>query len=211
MLSVDSLCLRYPGQRSQLLRDLSFSLAPGELLWLQGPNGSGKTSLLNCLSGVIPQRIKAESSGSVSLFETNICSLPLNEKFRHLAYQMSDPDNQLFFPRIDKELSFSLENAGLPAAEMLRRMELASARFGLAGFARVEPGQLSRGQKKLLVLAACAALGPQLYLLDEPTSELGSAAQELVLDWLREVLALGKIVVAAGHDPGLGALASRWL
>ncbi|HPH60364.1 MAG TPA: ABC transporter ATP-binding protein, partial [Candidatus Syntrophosphaera sp.] len=169
MLQVEGLSLRYPRQDRPLLRDLSFCLAPGELLWLKGPNGSGKTSLLNVLSGIIPQRIKAELTGSVTLSGTDLCALPLNEKFRHLAYQMSDPDHQIFFPRIEKELSFALENGGLPAVQMRQRIARAQADFGLNEFGQVEPGQLSRGQKKLLVLATCAALDPPLYLLDEPT------------------------------------------
>lgn len=208
MLQVEGLSLRYPRQDRPLLQDFSFSLGPGELLWLKGPNGSGKTSLLNALSGIIPQRIKAELTGSVTLSGTDLCALPLNEKFRHLAYQMSDPDHQIFFPRIEKELSFALENGGLPAVQMRQRIVRAQADFGLNEFGQVEPGQLSRGQKKLLVLATCAALDPPLYLLDEPTSALSDAALERLLAWLREALAAGRSVVVAEHDPIVSDLAA---
>lgn len=211
MLQVEGLSLRYPRQDRPLLRDLSFCLAPGELLWLKGPNGSGKTSLLNALSGIVPQRVKAELIGSVTLFDTDICALPLNENFRHLAYQMSDPDHQIFFPRIEKELSFALENGGLPAAEMLKRIGRAQASFALSKFGQVEPGHLSRGQKKLLVLATCAALDPPLYLLDEPSTALSQEALELLAKWLREILSAGRMVLVAEHNPVIGDLATATL
>ncbi|MCB5246747.1 MAG: energy-coupling factor ABC transporter ATP-binding protein [Candidatus Cloacimonetes bacterium] len=208
MLNVAGLCLRYPQQDLPLLRDVSFSLGPGALLWLRGPNGSGKTSLLNLISGIIPQRVKAECSGTVTLSGTDLCALPLNEKFRHLAYQMSDPDHQIFFPRISKELSFALENAGLPAAEMQQRMAAASASFGLEQFGKVEPGLLSQGQKKMLALASCAALDPPLYLLDEPTSALSDSALQRLLAWLRKILDAGRIVIVAEHNAILESLAT---
>lgn len=211
MLDVAGLCLRYPQQEATLLRDVSFSLGPGELLWLRGPNGSGKTSLLNLISGIIPQRVKAECSGTIILSGTDLCALPLNEKFRHLAYQMSDPDHQIFFPRISKELSFALENAGLPDHEMRQRMAAASASFGLEQFRKVEPGLLSQGQKKMLALASCAALDPPLYLLDEPTSALGDSALERFLAWLRKILDAGRIVVVAEHNAILESLATMKL
>lgn len=211
MLRVEGLTLKYPKQQNPLLCDISFSLPPGGLLWLRGGNGSGKTSLLNILSGIIPQRVKADLTGSVTLYGTDISALPLNEKFRYLAYQMSDPDNQIFFPRIAKELSFALENAGLPALEMRERMSLATARFGLEEFGNVEPGNLSQGQKKLLVLATCAAFDPPLYLLDEPSSGLSETAQELLFAWLKEILSAGRMVVVAEHNPVLSSLATATL
>ncbi len=211
MLRVEGLGLRYPKQERWLLRDISFRLAPGELLWLKGPNGSGKTSLLNVISGIIPQRVKAELTGSVTLSDIDLCHLPLNERFRHLGYQMSDPDHQIFFPRIEKELSFALENGGLPAEEMRKRIARAQACFGLVSFGQVEPGHLSRGQKKLLVLAACAALDSPLYLLDEPTAALSDTALKLLLDWLTKLLASGRSVLVAEHNWVIGDLATTTL
>lgn len=211
MLRVEGLCLRYPKQEQPLLRELSFSLAPGELLWLKGPNGSGKTSLLNILSGIIPQRVKAELAGAVTLGATDLGTLPLNEKFHHLAYQMCEPDHQIFFPRISKELSFALENSGMEASRMRARIARAKERFGLLEFGQVEPGQLSRGQKKLLTLAVCAALDPPLQLLDEPTSALSSEATDRLLAWLREILASGRMVVVAEHNPVISGLATATL
>ena len=129
MLQVQNLYLCYPEQSKPIFEKLSFELQEGELLWLKGPNGCGKTSLLNCISGIIPMRIKTEFNGTIKLNNIDLNPVPINERFRYLAYQMSDPDNQIFFPRVEKELSFALENAGLTIPEMKERILQASKDF----------------------------------------------------------------------------------
>lgn len=211
MLQVQNLYLHYPDQTEPLFENLSFQLQEGNLLWLKGPNGCGKTSLLNCISGIIPQRIKAECSGTIRLNDLDLNPIPINERFRYLAYQISDPDNQIFFPRVEKELSFALENAGLTIPQMKERISKATEEFGLQDFWETEPGKLSRGQKQLLVLAFCAAQDTPLYLLDEPTSALSSESILKVKNWLKNILSKGKIVIMVEHNYELGSLATQIL
>jgi energy-coupling factor transporter ATP-binding protein EcfA2 len=211
MFLAESLTLTYPGERQALFSGLDIRLNKGEMLWLRGPNGCGKTSLLNCLSGVIPHHVKARLDGTLMLGGTDLGALPLNEKYRHLAYQMSDPDDQIFFPRIEKELSFALENAGLPEGDMRGRIALAAEAFGLAGFWLTEPSRLSRGQKKLLLLAVCAAQNTPLLLLDEPSAALSGESLAMVSAWLENYLAAGNMVVMAEHNPALAGLATQIL
>lgn len=211
MFRISGLRLRYPGSESDLLEDVSIVLKPGELLFLKGPNGSGKTSLLNAISGVIPHFVKAELEGGISLEGIDLTSIPFNQKFRHLAYQMGDPESQIFFPSLEKEISFGLENLGLPVGEMRSRIDAAAGYFGLQDFLRREPEKLSRGEKKLLVLAVCAALNTPLILLDEPASSLDEFSLELLKAWLLDVKKRGGMVIAADHDPRIGALADQTL
>ncbi|MDZ4182135.1 MAG: ATP-binding cassette domain-containing protein, partial [Candidatus Cloacimonadaceae bacterium] len=98
MLEIKQLSLSYPKADKALLEGIDIRLAPGEMLILKGANGSGKTSLLNCLAGIIPEHVHAHLSGSILLSGNDLGSLPLRERFHYLAYQMSDPDTQIFFP-----------------------------------------------------------------------------------------------------------------
>lgn len=211
MLQVQNLYLCYPEQSKPIFEKLSFELQEGELLWLKGPNGCGKTSLLNCISGIIPMRIKTEFNGTIKLNNIDLNPVPINERFRYLAYQMSDPDNQIFFPRVEKELSFALENAGLTIPEMKERILQASKDFGLQEFWETEPGKLSLGEKKLLVLAFCSAQDTPLYLLDEPTSALSCESILKVKNWLIKLLSQGKTVIMVEHNPNLSSLATQIL
>jgi len=155
--------------------------------------------------------IKAECSGTIRLNDLDLNPIPINERFRYLAYQISDPDNQIFFPRVEKELSFALENAGLTIPQMKERISKATEEFGLQDFWETEPGKLSRGQKQLLVLAFCAAQDTPLYLLDEPTSALSSESILKVKNWLKNILSKGKIVIMVEHNYELGSLATQIL
>jgi energy-coupling factor transporter ATP-binding protein EcfA2 len=211
MFSFEDLSLTYPHSRMPLFSRLSVVLQPGELLLLRGANGSGKTSLLNSLSGVIPHRVKAELSGRIRMDGTDLQQVPLNEKLRYLSYQMSDPDHQLFFPTLRKELAFSPENLGLPVDEIEKRISANMEIFGLDDLRKRDPANLSRGEKTMLVLAVCAAMQSTLILLDEPTAALGIKGKARVMDWLRQELLQGRMVICADHDNDLAVIASQVL
>lgn len=210
MLQISGLSLTYP-EKPNLFDGLEFSLQPSEILLVQGPNGSGKTSLLNAIAGIIPEHVKAELGGSITLNGQDLRALPLREHFRHLSYQMSDPDTQTFFPQVTKELAFALENLGLDAAEMRRRIYAAAEFFGLDGLLSREPGTLSLGQKKLLLFAVCEALATRLVLLDEPSVSLGERALQTFRAWLERLSNSGRLVILADHAPAVQALATRSL
>ena len=211
MLHCANLRLRYPHQERDLLAGVTFSLQRGELLFLRGSNGCGKTSLLNIISGIIPVHVKAQLAGSLTLDGQDLRAIPLNERFRYLAYQMSDPDTQIFFPNLGKELAFALENLGLPVSAILPRINAAAEFFGLAGLLRREPATLSYGQKKLLLFAICASLESPLILLDEPSAALSETANQLLAAWVRNCLNAGRSLILADHNPTLAEMANQIL
>ncbi|MDP2172827.1 MAG: ABC transporter ATP-binding protein [Candidatus Cloacimonadaceae bacterium] len=200
MLEIKRLSLLYPKAAKALFSDVNIKLRAGELLILKGVNGSGKTSLLNSIAGVIPEHIHGELAGSIALNGLELRSYPLRERYRYLAYQMSDPDAQIFFPDSEKELSFALENMGIKPLEIRQRIDVAADRFHLKHIYAQDPSTLSQGQKKRLLFAVCAALDTQLILLDEPTVSLSEGGKELLKEWLKSLLHQGKIIIAANHD-----------
>jgi len=208
---IESLSIRYPGQSRDLLQDINIELDSGELLLIKGPNGCGKTSLLNAISGVIPQKIAAELDGTVSLNGVILNQIPLCERFHWLCYQMCDPDRQLFFPTPDQEIAFGMENLGIPTPDMQLRLAAAKQSFGISDWEGIAPQHLSHGQKKLLLFAVCAILETPLILLDEPVEGLAESALLRLRNWLEECKAQGKIILIAEHSPALNDLSTRCL
>ncbi len=200
MLTIHIKALSYPGSAKTMLRDLSFTAPPGALLLLTGSNGSGKTSLLNAISGIIPLHIKANLDASIAYEGLPLSDIPLPEKYHLLAYQMADPDAQLFFPDCLKELSFALENMGLEPEDMQTRLHRSARGFGVERFLSRDPGSLSMGQKKLLLLAMCDVLDAPLVLLDEPSAGLGDENLLRLSEWVAHLRRSGRVVIVAEHN-----------
>lgn len=203
MLHLRRISLRYREQQDYLLKDLSHSFSPGRLCVLTGANGSGKTSILNIICGIIPLHSAAEFQGQVIYGEEDITRLALSERSRYLCVQMADPEAQFFFPALTHELSFPVENMGLPVSEIRSRLRQVSEYFGLGDLLQCDCANLSRGQQKLVLRAICAMTDAPVVLLDEPCSGISGAGLELLYRWIEALKQRGKIVIAAEHEPGL--------
>ncbi|MDY0152081.1 MAG: ABC transporter ATP-binding protein [Candidatus Cloacimonas sp.] len=207
MLKIVELCLNYADL--PVLSGFNLELEPGTIGVLTGGNGCGKSSLLAAISGVVPEHIEAAVSGSIYLHDIDLRQLPLREKYHHLWHALSAEDSQFFFPTCEAELSFALENMGVPALEIRTRINCAAAYFGLSEKLLSSPQALSGGQQKLLLCAVGMALSPKLYLLDEPASGLSGCSLQLFCRWLGELKAQGKIVLVAEHHPAVIAMADK--
>lgn len=189
-LGVDKLaCIR--GER-QLFSDLTFRLASGEALLLHGPNGSGKSSLLRMLAGFLaPALGRIVWDDAVLDAETQrgrLCYLGHQDAVKP---QLSAQENLVFWARL----------AGLDAAQAEAAADQALDAAGLQRQKRLPSRYLSAGQKRRVALARLLLADAPLWLLDEPSNALDSAA----VDWLGEIMARhrgkGGMVVLASHVP----------
>ncbi len=210
-LEVRGLAFRHPGSSGYLYRDLSFTLGPGEALSLCGPNGSGKTTLLQTLCGIIPQIFPGRLTGSVLLDGDPVAGTPLNRLGQKINLLMQDPELQLFFPEVEQELAFALENAGLPREEILARIDALLNRFGISHLRHAGTAKLSFGERKLVVFASLLAIEPDIFLLDEPFAGLAPKPRLLVTEVLRERLRCGCSLIIADHEPSELATAVFYL
>ncbi len=181
-------CVR--GDR-RLFRDVSFSLTPGTLLQLTGPNGSGKTSLLRIIAGLV-----APESGEIRWQGAQIRSLA-EDYFRSITYIGHRT-------AVKEELS-SLENLrisnGLAGTEITRNeAHQALAKVGLAGRENLPARFLSEGQRRRSALARLVTCRTTLWLLDEVLASLDRAAATLIESIIGEHLDRGGIAIVATHQ-----------
>ena len=185
MVQVTNLKFKYPGDRPHFaLRGVSFNLSPGEKVALMGANGSGKTTFVRCLNGLLKPLAGEVFVDGISTRETEM----LYEIRRRVGMVFQNPDNQIVTTTVAREIAFGLENLGVPTKEMKKRVERAIHHFHLEKYRDTPPHLLSGGERQRLALASIWVMKPSYLILDEPTSLLDPQGREEILYFLeREI------------------------
>lgn len=181
IMEIKNLSFTYP-DGTLALRDINLSVKRGEFLGILGGNGCGKTTLLKILNGLL----KA-SEGEVYLDGENIKSMHKDALFKRACTCFQNPDDQLFSPTVGEDISFGPVNMGLTKNEVLARVESALGAVEMLEFTDKPIHNLSFGQKKRVCLAGVLAMGPQVMLLDEPTSCLDPKGVNSIMRLLRKL------------------------
>ena len=202
IIRVDNLTHTYgvgtPFQRSAG-EGLSLDIRRGEFLGLIGHTGSGKSTLIQHLNGLLKP-----SSGTIYLDGADIWAEP--KKIRSVRFRVGlvfqYPEYQLFEDTVRKDIAFGPKNMGLDAREVERRVLAALSAVGLdESVLDKSPFALSGGQKRRVAIAGVMAMEPEVLILDEPTAGLDPRGRESILQMLREYHERrGSTVVLVSHS-----------
>ena len=202
IIRVDNLTHTYgvgtPFQRSAV-EGLSLDIRRGEFLGIIGHTGSGKSTLIQHLNGLLKP-----SSGTIYLDGADIWAEP--KKIRSVRFRVGlvfqYPEYQLFEDTVRKDIAFGPKNMGLDAREVERRVLAALSAVGLdESVLDKSPFALSGGQKRRVAIAGVMAMEPEVLILDEPTAGLDPRGRESILQLLREYHEKrGSTVVLVSHS-----------
>lgn len=200
LIEVRDLHFRYE-DGTQALDGINFTLLPGETVALLGANGSGKTTFVLHLNGVL------HGEGSIT-----VCGLPLNKETlpavrAKIGMVFQDSDEQLFMPTVLEDVAFGPLNLGLTPHDAMHKAEAALHQVGMEHAIGKAPYHLSAGEKKRVALAGVLAMDPEILVLDEPNTFLDPPSQSNLLHLLRN-LPQAKLVITH-HIPFAAALANR--
>jgi cobalt/nickel transport system ATP-binding protein len=203
LIEVRSLRFRYD-DGTWALRGVDFDLFPGETVALLGPNGSGKTTFILHLNGLL------RGEGQVRIRGRDLAAATkadLVEVRRRVGIVFQDADTQLFMPTVLEDVQFGLLNQGAAPEDAVEAAKTVLASVGIHdGYDRA-PYHLSAGEKKRVAIAGVLAMSPDVIILDEPTTFLDPPGQRELLATIR-ALPQAKIVVT--HDMAFArALADR--
>ncbi len=185
-LTLEHVFYTYPAG-TKALRDLSFSVMPGEFVGLMGSTGCGKSTLLQIAAGIL-----SPSSGTVR-----------TDGVTGMVFQ--NPDHQLFETTLEREIAFAPKCQKCSAEEVRRRVTEALRAVGLDDpeTRQRSPFTLSGGEKRRAVLAGVLAMEAKYLLLDEPLAGLDAEGTEIMLQCLKERQRNGTAILMAAHDPDI--------
>ena len=199
MVSFSGVAKRYPGGQ-EALKDVSFALAEGELAFLTGRSGAGKSTVLK----LIPA-IERPSAGSVLVGGQNVgalkrAALPYLRRNIGLVFQ----DQKLLYDRsVYDNVMLPLAFSAHPPREAARRARAALDKVGLLGREKANPVQLSGGEQQRVAIARAVVNRPALLIADEPTANLDADSARRILDIFVEFHRVGVTVLIATHDQAL--------
>lgn len=181
------------------LRGIDLLVKKGEFLGILGANGSGKTTLLKILNGLLKI-----AKGEIYLDEKNVKSINRDILFRKVCTMFQNPDDQLFASTVGEDIAFGPTNMGLKKEDILKRIEHALIAVDMLEFTDRPIHNLSFGEKKRICLAGVLAMGPEVMLLDEPTSCLDPMGVSAIMRLLRKLnKEKGITMVMATHSVDL--------
>lgn len=193
ILTVRGLRYRYP-DGTHALNGIDFELYEGECVALLGANGSGKTTFVLHLNGLIETE---PGEGSIEVCGIPVSPSTVDQVRAKIGLVFQDSDEQLFMPTVLEDVAFGPANLGLsPAAAAARATEMLE-RVGMSSALRKAPYHLSAGEKRRVAIAGVLAMEPEILVLDEPTTFLDPPGQR-ELAGLLSSLPQAKILVT--HD-----------
>ena len=208
IIEVHNLKYKYENESEQyILNDVTFHVKQGEWLSIVGHNGSGKSTTVRLIDGLL----EAES-GEIFIAGDRLTAENVWEKRRHIGMVFQNADNQFVGATVEDDVAFGLENQGIDHATMVSRVTEALEIVGMKEFKDREPARLSGGQKQRVAIAGVVALRPDIIILDEATSMLDPEGR---LDLIQTVKRIkdshNMTVISITHDLDEVALSDRVL
>ena len=208
IIDVKNLSFRYKeSQEYYDVKDITFHVKRGEWLSIVGHNGSGKSTTIRLIDGLL----EAESGEIVidgqRLTEENVWNIR-----RQIGMVFQNPDNQFVGATVEDDVAFGLENQGLSRQEMKKRVEEALDLVGMLDFKKREPARLSGGQKQRVAIAGVVALRPAILILDEATSMLDPEGRRELIETVKAIRKdYDMTVISITHDLEEVAMSDRVL
>lgn len=199
MIEFQNVSFSYLGQEKGSLHDINLTVADGECILLCGRSGCGKTTITRLVNGLIPNFHSGEMAGKVLIDGQSVADLPMYQIAEKVGSVFQNPRTQFFNVDTDSEIAFGIENEARPPGELAERVEQTTRELRMESLRGRNIFELSGGEKQKIAFASVYAMNPDIYLLDEPSSNLDMTAIHELQEHLRFIKSQGKTILIAEH------------
>ena len=188
LIKFESFYYRYKGNEEYALNNINLKIEDNKFILLCGETGSGKTSLIRCMNGLIPQFYAGFYKGKVEFWNgKNTIDTPIADLSTEIGIVFQNPENQLIAMNVEHEIAFGLENLGVPAKEISKRIKESASITEIEHILDKAPFELSGGEQQRVAIASILVLEPKILILDEPLSSLDPYMAEKIIFLLKKI------------------------
>jgi len=186
---------RYKGNDEYALKKINLEIESNRFILLAGETGSGKTSLIRCLNGLIPQFYAGYYKGYAEISGKNTTETTISELSTEVGIVFQNPENQLIAMNVEHEIAFGLENLGIPREEIKEKIKEVVAITEIESIIDKAPFEISGGEQQRVAIASILVLEPRVIVLDEPTANLDPLFARKILNLLKKIQVEKKMTV----------------
>ncbi len=200
MLKFENFSFKYSLSDKFAIKNINLKIEDGEFVLVVGDSGSGKTTFLRSINGLIPHFYGGEYHGNVEVCGLKVSDYPPRDLALHVGTVLQDPENQVLMGDVEREIAFSLENMGFSPMDITKRVEEVLDIVNIAHLRHRKINMLSGGEMQKVAIASSLAIHPKILLLDEPTSQIDPASGEEILSLLERINdELGLTIILVEH------------
>jgi energy-coupling factor transporter ATP-binding protein EcfA2 len=195
LIKFEKFYFRYKKNEEYQLNNINLNISENKFILLAGPTGSGKTSLIRCFNGLIPQFYPGYYKGKVSVNGKDTVETPISELSTEVGIVFQNAENQLISMNVEHEIAFGLENLGVSRDQMEKRITEVVKLTEIEHILDKAPFELSGGEQQRVAIASILALEPKILILDEPTALLDPYMAEKIINLLKNIQGAKKVTI----------------
>ena len=199
MISFQNFSFCYEESKDFTLRGIDMTVQTGEFILLTGRSGCGKTTLIRSLNGLIPHFYPGEIQGDLLMDGHSLLEMKPSELAGQVGTVFQDPRSQFFMTDTTRELAFGCENLGLSREETIDRITKAAKELELVNYLNRSIFALSSGEKQQIAIGSVYALGPKVYIFDEPSANLDYGATKRLAEIMEKLKHAGYTIFVVEH------------
>lgn len=204
-IELNEVTYTYPLMKEPALQNISCSLELGKFYGVIGENAGGKTTFCNLLRGLIPHFYNGKLLGDMTINGEDIRKIDVDILSTKMGYIFQNPFTQISGVRktVFEEIALGLENLGVPKAQMIEKVIEVAKLLKIEEMLLNDPNRLSGGQRQRVAFASIIAMDSDIFVIDEPTSQLDPEGTERIFEIIHMLKEQGKTIILVEHKVDL--------